>query len=158
MYLYPSDIFEKLEFDKILERLSTYCMGRPAYDMIMSMKVFNHKIRIERMLDEVVEFLKVLDLQLNFPIVHYESIVDELRLLRTIDYVLEIDSYVKLFIHIQSIYQIVAFFNDKDNKEHFPLLFEIASQISIDEDLIKRFDKISNIAILGLMLPIDFKE
>ena len=142
MYLYPSDIFEKLEFDKILERLSTYCMGRPAYDMIMSMKVFNHKIRIERMLDEVVEFLKVLDLQLNFPIVHYESIVDELRLLRTIDYVLEIDSYVKLFIHIQSIYQIVAFFNDKDNKEHFPLLFEIASQISIDEDLIKRFDKI----------------
>lgn len=142
MYLYPSDIFEKLEFDKVLERLSSYCLGGPAYDLIINMKVFNHKTRIERMLDEVVEFQKTLDMQLDFPIVHYESILDELRLLRTIDYVLEIDSYVKLFVHIKSIYQIVAFFNEKEHKDNFPLLFEIASQITIDEDLIKRFDKI----------------
>jgi len=142
MYLYPSDIFEKLEFDKVLERLSSYCLGGPAYEMILNMKVFNHKIRIERMLDEVVEFQKTIDLQLEFPIVHYESILDELRLLRTIDYVLEIDSYVKLFVHIKSIYQIVSFFNEKENKDNFPLLFEIASQITIDEELINAFDKI----------------
>jgi len=142
MYLYPSDIFEKLEFDKILERLSAYCLGGPAHEMIINMKVFNNKIRIERMLDEIVEFQKVLDMQLEFPIVHYESILDELRLLRTVDYVLEIDSYIKLFIHIKSIYRIVEFFKDKENSVSFPLLYEIASQIVIDEELIKRFDKI----------------
>lgn len=142
MYLYPSDIFEKLEFDKILNRLSSFCLGEPAYQMIQGMKIFSNRAKIERMLDEVKEFQLCFDMQFRFPIVHYESIIDELRLLRTIDYVLEIEQYVKLSVHIKAIYEIVLFFKEKEKKEQFPLLFKIAEQIEIEESLIERFDKI----------------
>ena len=74
MHLYPSDIFQKLEFDKILDRLSTYCLGAPAKQVILRMKTFDHKQKIERLLDEIVEYQKSIDLQKVFPIYHYESV------------------------------------------------------------------------------------
>ncbi|NNE16499.1 MAG: endonuclease MutS2 [Saprospiraceae bacterium] len=142
MYLYPSDIFEKLEFDKILERLSVSAMGQPAHDLMVNMKLFNNKKRIEQMLDEVLEYLKCIEMQFEFPIVNYSSIIDELRLLRTVDYVLEIDSYIKLYVHIKSIYNIVIFFKEKERKEALPILYNIASQIEINEALLQKFDRI----------------
>lgn len=142
MYLYPEDIFEKLEFNKILERLSEFCMGDPARHQVLAMRTFNHKTKIERMLDEIVEYQKSDSLSYDFPLVNYTSVLNELGLLKTIDYVLEIEDYIKLFIHIKTVNDIVLFFNEGKRKEELPLLYNIASQIEIDSSLIERFDQI----------------
>ena len=142
MHLYPSDIFEKLEFDKILERLSTYCLGDPARQLVLSVRIFSHKQKIEALLDEVKEYQKSIDLQKTFPLHHYESVLEELRLLRTVDIVLDVEAYIKIYVHIKNIAEIVAFFLDKENRAAFPLLLNIADRIELDPDLIKKFDKI----------------
>jgi len=142
MHLYPSDIYEKLEFDKILERLSERCLGLPAKKLVLSMSIFTHKEKIERMLDEVVEFRKTIKLQADFPVHYYESIIDEIRSLRTVDIVLDTEAYLKIYTHALNISEIERFFLSKDNSKTFPLLKSIAEKIDLDPELLKRFEKI----------------
>ncbi len=142
MHLYPTDIYEKLEYDKILERLATFCLGLPAKNLVLNMRIFTHKAKIERMLDEVMEFRKTIELQADFPLHYYESIVDELRSLRTVDIVLDLEAYLKIYTHVLNIGEIESYFLSKDNSKTFPLLKSIAERIELDPEIKKRFQKI----------------
>ncbi|NNE25831.1 MAG: endonuclease MutS2 [Saprospiraceae bacterium] len=142
MHLYPSDINDKLEFDKILQRLSTYCLGAPAKSIVLGMKAFNHKNKIERLLDEIAEFQIVFAMQWEFPLFHYASIQEELYLLKKVDYVLELESYLKLYDYLRNVDAISQFFKSKEKQEQLPLLFAIAQQIEFDSGLLKNFEKI----------------
>lgn len=142
MHIYPEDLQIKLEFDKILSKLSSHCLGAPAKDRIMTMRAFDNRKRIERMLDEIQEFQKSLDLNYSFPISHYESIDDEISLLAKIDYVLELEQYLNIYIHIRSINDIHHFFKDSEKARQLPLLNQISEQINIDPNLIKSFQRV----------------
>lgn len=142
MQLYPSDIAEKLEFDKILERLSGYCLGEPAKKTVLKMRCFNQKAKIERLLDEILEFKLCNDLQIHFPLYHYTSVNEELDLLRKVDYVLEIEAYIRIYDHLNNINEIVRFFSNQEMVEKFPLLNKIASQIDLEPSLIGHFERI----------------
>lgn len=142
MHIYPEDLQIKLEFDKILSKLSSHCLGAPAKERIITMRAFDNRIRIERMLDEIQEFQKCLDLNYSFPISHYESIDDEISLLAKIDYVLELEQYLNIYIHIRSINDIHHFFKDSEKARQLPLLNQISEQINIDPNLIKSFQRV----------------
>ena len=141
MLLYPDDLYEKLEFDKILERLSSFCMGVPAKQQVNRIRLFNHREKISLMLDEILEFQKTIDLGADFPLSHYESIIDQLGLLRKEGYVLEIEEYFLVYNHIRMIHEMDLFF-DTDRQAEFPILYKISSQISLDEVLLKSFYKV----------------
>ncbi len=142
MHLYPEEIFEKLEFDKIRERLSSYCLGEPAAKLALSMSTFNSRTKIERLLDEIVEYQQSLDMMNELPVHNYQSVINDLRSLRTIDIVIEIEAYMRIYTLILNIYDILKFFGDAENKKEFPLLRQIAQQIEFDQYLIKKFEKI----------------
>jgi len=142
MRTYPSDIYEKLEFDKIIERLSKFCLGQPAKELAFKIRSFDKLFKIERLLDEILEYQLCIDMQMEFPIHRYDSVIDELRLLRTENYVLEIEAYLRIYVHILNINEIRLFFGDKERQDKFPLLFEICSQVEFDAELLERFDKI----------------
>ncbi len=67
MHLYPNDIYEKLEFDKILERLASYCLGEAAKTKVLTLKSFNKKEKLDSLLDEVLEFNTCANLGGIFP-------------------------------------------------------------------------------------------
>ena len=142
MHLYPSDINEKLEFDKILQRLATYCLGAPAKSIVLGMKAFNQHKKIERLLDEIAEFQVVFEMQWEFPLFHYASVKEELYLLQKVDYVLEVDSYLKLYDYLKNVDALKQFFKSKEKQERLPLLYAIAEQIEYDPELLKAFEKI----------------
>ncbi len=142
MLVYPEDLYEKLEFNKILERLSDHCMGMPAKNKILKMKVFDSSALINDMLDEILEYQLSIDMQMDFPLYHYESVLEELRLLRTENYVLELESYLRINNHLRLIHSITDFFRDKERKEKLPLLHRISLQIILDPALLKMFDQI----------------
>ena len=142
MFLYPDDIYDKLEFDKILQRLSTFCLGKPAAKLTLGMRIFHNKGKIESLLDEVVEYQKSIELMTELPIHRYESVIDDLRLLRTVDIVLEEEAYMRIYNLARLVAQLQQFFSNLDNRKTFPLLKEIAAKIEIEVDLLKRFDTI----------------
>lgn len=69
MHLYPSDIYEKLEFDKILNLLSGYCIGEPAKKIASSMRCYTNASKIENLLDEI---LNLKDLKIDNLAFHYQ--------------------------------------------------------------------------------------
>jgi len=142
MYLYPQDIFEKLEFDKILERLAAYCLGAPAAGLARSMQTFDNKKKIERLLDEVVEYKKSIEMMSELPLHRYESIIDDLRLLRTIDIVLDLEAYMRLHVMLNNALELKTFFASVEHRSEYPILKEIADKIELENDLVKKFEKI----------------
>src|SRR5210317_166564 len=122
MHSYPEDIYEKLEFDKILSKLSVYCFGEPAKTIVKALRPYDNRKKIERMLDEIQEFQASIELGYIFPLSYYESILDEIKLLSKVDYVLDVDQYLKIYVHIRMIKDIVEFFEDPEKAEKLPLL------------------------------------
>ncbi len=116
-------------------------MGMPAKVQVSRIRLFNQQDKIAMMLDEILEFQKVSTLGYSFPLGHYESIVDQLGLLRKEGYVLEIEEYFLVFNIIRMIHDIDVFF-DVDKQSEFPILYKIASQIELDEVLLKNFYKV----------------
>ncbi len=139
MLLYPDDILKKLEFDKILGLLSAKCFGHAAKELCEQLKVLTHREKIIQMLGEVEEFKAALEFGSAVPLMAYESISDELKLLETIDYVLEVEGYLRIRLVSQIMYDLERYFKDKDE---MPRLKAIVGQVLANRDLLKKFDAI----------------
>ncbi len=144
MLLYPDDIFEKLEFDKIIELTKTYCKGERAKEILNKPALFNQKDRVERMLSEVQELKKMIEDGNRIPLRAYQSIDQPLFWLRKIDFVLEIENILMIYDHIWSVYELCEIFKDPLNKKKYPHMTVIMDQVDFDEQLIKQYSKIFN--------------
>ncbi len=142
MLLYPQDLYQKLEFDKIQEQLATYCMGAPAKRILQKVRLFTHKDKVEMLLDEIVEMKLCKDLQKDFPLAHYESVLDQLGLLKKVDYVLDVEDYLKIFSHQLIFSELNDFFKEKEHQEKFPLLYKIQTQLEYRPELLQSFFRI----------------
>lgn len=142
MFTYPDDIYEKLEFDKVLSKIAVYCYGAPAKSLILGMRPFDNRRKIERMLDEIQEFQKSMDLGYEFPLSFYESIDEELKLLAKIDYVLDVEQYISIYVHMRMIREIELFFEPAERKAELPLLYLISNQITIDPQILDSFQAV----------------
>ncbi len=142
MFLYPENIFEKLEFDKIIELCQRYCKGQKAKDILASPTIFGDPSRIDRMLKEVAELKQMIEDGVGISLRHYTSVDEILFWLRKIDYVLEIENILHLYDHILSIYELKEFFKSKKIKLTYPKTSEILEQVEFDTLLIKSYHKI----------------
>jgi len=129
MLLYPDDIFEKLEFDKIIELTKTYCKGERARQILMN---------------EVAELKQMIEDGNRLPLRAYENIDEPLYMLRKIDFVLEIENILKIYDHIWSVYELCEIFKHPTNKKNYQHIHKILQQVEFDESLIKQYGKIFN--------------
>lgn len=135
MRLEPGDLYEKLEFDKILSLLEESCFGEQGKEQIRATQPMSNLARIEQGLDEVDEFRRSLEKRDNFPIGAYQEINEELRMLEIAGFVLPEDGLQKLNILLLFIKDIYKFFN-KDRQEAYETLYNIIRPIHFNEDLL----------------------
>ena len=81
MQLEPGDIYDKLEFDKIIDLLEGSCYGERGRVAVQELKPSTDLEEIDRWLAEVDEFKRTLERRDNFPIGAYQEIAEELRML-----------------------------------------------------------------------------
>jgi len=132
MFLFPEDIKSRLEFDKILHLLSSYCLGELGKERANSLGLFNNRKKIQNILEEIVEYRKGIDTANEIPLSFYEDITEDLYLLRKEGYVLETDGIFRLNTVIQLVLGIDKYFSKKDRLKAFPKLAIIADQIDFD--------------------------
>ncbi|MGH1435211.1 MAG: endonuclease MutS2 [Lewinella sp.] len=135
MRLEPGDLYEKLEFDKILSLLEEACFGEQGKEQIRAIQPMSNLAHIEQGLDEVDEFRRSLEKRDNFPIGAYQEINEELRMLEIAGFVLPEDGLQKLNILLLFIKEIYKFFN-KDRQEAYETLYNIIRPIHFNEDLL----------------------
>ena len=142
MELYPKDLYEKLEFNKLLQLISIECQGESGREQILSTCISVDKAEIDRMLCEADEYKKCLERSAPIPCGPYEKIEQDLFFLSKEGYVLEVDSIQRLHRIMHLGMQIYHHFQDYQLQKSAPHLSQIALEIQLDAKLIKEIERI----------------
>ncbi|MBK7007283.1 MAG: hypothetical protein IPH36_00805 [Saprospiraceae bacterium] len=75
---YPRDIFEKLEFNKLLQLIAAECLGADGKQIILNTRPLTQKEEIEISLHETDEYKKCIERGAALPCGPYENIASDL--------------------------------------------------------------------------------
>lgn len=141
MQLEPSDLYEKLEFDKVLELLERECVGDLGRERALAIKPETDLKDIRTRLKEVKAFSLILAKGDAFPIQTYYDIKEELRMLEVEDYVLPVEGLQKINLILCTLRDILKFFT-AERQEVYPVLYRLVQDITFDGDLIVAIENI----------------
>lgn len=140
MNLEPKDLYEKLEFDKILELVEVECFGELGREAVKQIAPITKRLDIIHKLKEVKEYQVTLGND-PFPLQAYEEISNDLRMLEIEDYVLPIEGLQRINIILRSIDLIFKYFADA-RQQVYPTLYALIQPIIFDAKLIIEIEKV----------------
>ncbi|RMG81335.1 MAG: endonuclease MutS2 [Bacteroidetes bacterium] len=141
MHLEPKDLFEKLEFDKIIHLLEGLCLGELGQARARNLSPATELATIDRQLREVSEYKRTYEQNDPFPISSYFSISEDLRMLEVENYVLSEDALKRIHIILRFVQGMFDFFKD-DRRETYPALFDIIRHLDFDKSLADAIEKV----------------
>ena len=141
MHLEPGDLFQKLEFDKILELLAQDCLGALGQAAVRKIIPGTAPVLIEQKLNEIVEFKNCEENKDWFPLSTYSDVSEDLKTLAIEGYVLSEESIKNIGRVLKLMKNIFAFF--KGNRRNtYPNLFNIIRDVPFDPGLTQSIDKV----------------
>ncbi len=132
---FPDDIFEKLEFDKVIGSIADECMGSDGKSSIKSPEFYTDKDVIELRLNEIQDFMSSIANGESLPFSNYENLEQEIYLLSKENYVLEIEAIQKIRRTAALAHDIYIYFKDFTRQKKYPNLYTICQSIYIDPQL-----------------------
>lgn len=141
MQLEPKDLYEKVEFDKILTLLEESCNGDLGVERIKNMTVETDVRKIRRKLKQVHEYKTALESGDQFPARQYEDISDDLRMLAVEGFVLPEEGLKRINIILRQTHEIFMFFY-LSRQKLYPRLFDIVQPHTFDETLMLAIEKV----------------
>jgi len=127
MKLGAVDIFEVLEFNKVLDIAAKECYGEPGRRLICDAIPKLKYIEINQLLDEVNEFKNILNGAKDYPFGAYVDVSQELSYLDVIDYVPESEQ-IRSIYNIMWLYQGMKKFFGKSEIELYSTVYAIINQ------------------------------
>ena len=138
--LEPSDVFQKLEFDKILELVEEECFGMLGKLAVAEIYPDTDRASILRKLKQVEEYQQTLGND-PFPLTAYEDLAKDLKMLEIEDYVLPIEGMQRINVILRATQAIFKYFA-KERQEVYPSLYALIRPLSFDAALIKEIDRV----------------
>lgn len=142
MHFEPKDLYEKLEFDKVIELTARECLGSLGEQYMLQMRPSVDMVEIDRALREVNELRISMLKNDKFPLQNYFDIGEELKMLEIEDYVLPVEGLQKINTLLLLIGEVYRFFNGTTRKETYPTLFRIIQNIHFDENLATAIERV----------------
>lgn len=142
MILYPKDIKERLEFTRVIESIQTECLSLPGKRYFDSLPVLTDIQLITQLLDESDEYKKSLQRSEQIPLSSFESVIQDVALLRKEGYVLEIESIRKIYRIVSIGTELRNYFSNPEKAKIHPLISTIVSAIIMDGALTKEIDRV----------------
>ena len=143
MEIYPLDGHIKLEFDKILSLVQTYCLGEKGVEVIAEIEPSSEYEVIKNWLDEVEEYSKANDRNDQLPLYQYESIDEDIVLLRKEGYVLEAEAIRRIY-HMSAMgMDLENYFSSLQRQKLAPNLYSIfEAGYFIESNVNKEIDRV----------------
>ena len=145
MVVYPRDVFEKLEFTKVLAILKKNCLGVPGQNYFDVIDILDDKKAIRNLLSETDEWKKSIERSEAPPIGNYDAIEPDVYLLRKEDYVLDVDAIQRIHRHIFLGQQLITFFRDLNRQKSMPFLTKIVLEVALDEGMLRQIEKVFDV-------------
>lgn len=137
--LYPRDLYEKLEFNKVLELLSAKCLSPMGTSRVENLRLQTDTAVIAKQLQQTHEFKQLLMYEEQpFPTDNYLDLKNELTLLGVGNAVLSEEQFFKVIKVLRTIAAIVHYFADAQGKrrETYPEISQITDQINLSKPLL----------------------
>lgn len=139
---YPKDIYESLEFDKILALLKEAVLSDVALRRVEQLSILTDKKKIQHLLDETEQYKRAMEDDKDLPMSIFYSVEEDLPLLRKENYVLPIESIQRIYRLIHIAKELMAHFSNPVCQNEYNLLHAIVAQIDIDPSLLKSIDSV----------------
>jgi len=139
--LFPSDLPERLEFDKVKRLVQQSCLGEPgklASDQMLPLKNLD---LIHELLTETDEFKKGILNNDAIPLKNYRGIDQEVRRLNIENYVLPIDGFTIIRDLLINIRDILNYFTG-ERRVRYKTLYNRASGVEWKKELLIAIDKV----------------
>ncbi len=141
MELEPKDLYEKLEFNKVIELLEEACLGEQGREAVHQIVPLDDRLAIERLLEEVKEYKLTIEQNDPFPIKTYFEITEDLRMLEIVDFVLPEEGFRRINIVLLFVRDMVRFFNAA-RRLIYPALYDIIRPVPFDESLLEAIERV----------------
>jgi len=141
MQLEPKDLYEKVEFDKVIELLQKECLGELGKTAIQHLPIMTVRKEIHQQLLEVSEYKLSIDDNKHFPLTSYSDLSEDLKHLSIEDSVLTTEGLQRINTILLSIRDIFRFFTPT-RQEIFPSLYLIIRDVVFDAALIAAIEQV----------------
>jgi len=141
MLIEPKDLYEKLEFDKILELVQLKCSGELAREAFKTLTPDTDYAWINRKLKETAAASKGIDENETLPMFSYEDVREDLEFLKVDGSVLVEEALVRLHKILWIADRLFKYFSPGRKKKYEPL-FNRIRHLDYDEELSKEIKKV----------------
>ena len=108
-FVYPQNIFEKLEFDQVLNAVKENCNSQLGIQQVNAVKPVADKEQIEIWLKQVTEFKLLLENKETFPTVNYHELSAEIERLKLEGSVLSTEELFRIYQFLKTVNQLFHF-------------------------------------------------
>lgn len=139
--LEPNDLFEKLEFDKVIDLLQKECLGTLGAKAAANPVLHTDCAAITHLLQEVKEYTTTFRENDHLPLISYEDVSEDLKMLAIQDFVLPVEGIQRIHVILIIMKDAIRFFN-KERKLIYPALYEIFQPVKFEKSLIESIEKV----------------
>ena len=143
--IYPQNFEQKIGFDNIRTLLNELCLSPLGRERVEQMAFSNLYEEVNRRLDEVTEFVRIIQEEDDFPDQYFFDIRPSLKRIRVEGMYLDEQELFDLRRSLETIQGIIRFLNrEEEENSPYPALKDLAGDIAVFPQLITRIDGILN--------------
>ncbi len=144
--IYPQNFENKIGFDSIRRMLKGKCLSTLGEDRVEAMGFMDDYEEIDNRLNQVVEFVRIIQEEDNFPDQYFFDVRPSLNRIKIEGMYLEEQELFDLRRSLETISSIVAFLkrdaDDEDSDSPYPALKELAGDVIVFPQLLSRINGI----------------
>lgn len=140
MHFYPDNWNQNLEFDRLLEAMSTHCLSAIGKKRIEDLQPLEDVHELRKAYDALKEMMYIQREELGIPLQNFLSLHSETKQLEPEGAVLREEDIGKIRRAAKTVEKLLRFF--KKRKDDCPRLFELSADIPFDKEIIKSIDNI----------------
>ena len=141
MHLLPKDLYEKLEFDKILDLLQRECVGQLGTAAAAKLRVQDQHAIILRQLNETHEMLEAQSSTQPMPLHAYDDLRDDLRMLAIEGYVLAEEGLQRINNTLRQTVAVFQYFTPV-RRQQYGTLYDLLRPVTLEAELQKAIDRV----------------
>ena len=145
--IYPQNFEQKIGFDQIRQLLKDKCLSTLGEERVNEMNFSDHFEEVDELLNQVAEFVRIIQEEDNFPDQFFFDVRPSLKLILIEGMYMDEQELFDLRRSLETIRDIVRFLQRNDEEESdcpYPSLKKLAGDITVFPQLITKIDGILN--------------
>ncbi|WP_291788111.1 Smr/MutS family protein [Cecembia sp.] len=138
--VYPQNLEEKINFQKIRELIKGECTGPLGMDFVDKMSFSKDFRLVNRLLDQTEEFKRLIESGEFFPSSNFTNIHPFLEKAKIEGTFLYEDEFHEVKLALNTLSQCISFF--LDHEADYPQLFELLGLVNLNNDLLRAIERI----------------